>query len=236
MSAVIESKTQNPANMLQIAIERGASMEQLEKLLELQQRWEANEARKAYVAAMAEFKAHPPEIVKDKSVAFSGTSYRHASLANVVDAVVLELSKHGLSHRWDMTQTGAAITVTCVITHVLGHSEQVSMTALPDDSGKKNQIQQVASTVTYLQRYTLMSALGLAARDSLDNDGGGIKKSETISEEQEATLRELIEQAGIEMPKFFAVLRMPEDSKLSEILAADYERIANSLRKRIGGA
>lgn len=235
MSAVIESKSQNPANMLQLAIERGASMEQLEKLLELQQRWEANEARKAYVAAMAEFKAHPPAIVKDRTVAFSGTAYRHASLANVVDAVVLELSKHGLSHRWDMTQTGAAITVTCVITHILGHSESVSMTAMPDDSGKKNQIQQVASTVTYLQRYTLMSALGLAAKDSIDNDGGGIKKTETISEEQEATLRELIEQAGIEMPKFWAVLHMPEDSKLSEILAADYERIAKGLRKRIGG-
>lgn len=233
MSAVIESKVQNPASMLQVAIERGASMEQLEKLLELQQRWEANEARKAFVVAMAEFKAHPPEIVKDKAVAFSGTSYRHATLANVVDAVVLELSKHGLSHRWEVSQVGATITVTCVITHVAGHSESVSLTALPDDSGKKNAIQQVASTVTYLQRYTLMSALGLAAKDQTDDDGRGTARTETISEQQQATLIELMDAAEVPLDEFFRVLKMPEGSKLADVPAERYESIARGLQKRI---
>jgi len=40
----------------------------------LQERWEANEAKKAYVSAMTAFKSESIEILKDKSVSFSGTS------------------------------------------------------------------------------------------------------------------------------------------------------------------
>ena len=161
-----------PAHMLQVALEKGASMEQLEKLLDLQERWEANEARKAFVRAMSNFKANPPQVVKDKLVAYQGTRYTHASLAAVVDAVVAGLSEHGLSHRWELEQNGI-IKVTCVITHEMGHSESVSMSAPADDSGKKNAIQQIASTITYLERYTLMAVTGLAAKDMQDDDGRG---------------------------------------------------------------
>ena len=45
------------------------------------------------------------------------------------------------------------------------------MTARPDDSGKKNSIQQHASAITYLQRYTLMASAGVAAMDQEDDDG-----------------------------------------------------------------
>lgn len=154
----------------------GGDLSSLDKVLDLQIKWEANEARKAYVAAMAAFKAEPMEILKRKLVEFSTrdgdtTSYRHAELADVTDAVVPAMGKHGLSHRWDVKQDGGAITVTCTITHALGHSESVSMTAPPDASGKKNAIQQVASTTTYLQRYTLLAATGMATKD-MDDDGG----------------------------------------------------------------
>jgi hypothetical protein len=46
----------NPASVLVYAMEKGADMAQIEKLLDLQMRWEADQARKAYVADMAEFK------------------------------------------------------------------------------------------------------------------------------------------------------------------------------------
>ena len=60
----------SPASMMQIALSRGADLDKLEKMLALQERWEANEARKAYHTAMAAFKAAPPEIEKDKKVSF----------------------------------------------------------------------------------------------------------------------------------------------------------------------
>lgn len=160
--------------MVQTMIERGGDLAKLDQILDLQLKWEANEARKAYVAAMAAFKAEPMEILKRKQVSYktnSGTTeYMHAELSDVTDAVVPAMGKHGLSHRWDVKQEGTQITVACTITHALGHCETVSITAAPDNSGGKNAIQSVASTISYLQRYTLLSATGMATK-GMDDDG-----------------------------------------------------------------
>lgn len=172
---LVPAATPNPyLALVETMVARGGDLSNLDKMLDLQMKWEANEARKAFVAAMAAFKAEPMEILKRKQVSFETrdgdfTSYKHAELADVTDAVVPAMGKHGLSHRWDVSQAGSQITVTCQITHALGHSESVSMTAAPDDSGKKNAIQKVASTVTYLQRYTLLAATGMAAK-GMDDD------------------------------------------------------------------
>jgi ERF superfamily len=160
------------ANAIQ-ALQAGMSVEQMRGLMDLQKDWEANEARKAYVADMAEFKRHPPEIYKTKLVAFSGTEYKHATLGDVTRAVVNELAKHGFSHSWETKQENGIITVTCKITHRLGHSESTTMESSADNSGKKNAIQAISSAVTYLQRYTLLGACGLATMDEVDDDGRG---------------------------------------------------------------
>jgi hypothetical protein len=169
-------------SLVETMVARGGDLSNLDKMLDLQIKWEANEARKAYVAAMAAFKAEPMEILKRKLVSFTTrdgdtTSYKHAELSDVTDAVVPAMGKHGLSHRWDIQQQGGGITVTCTITHALGHSEAVSMTAAPDASGKKNAIQQVASTTTYLQRYTLLAATGMATK-GMDDDGAEYEEEE----------------------------------------------------------
>ncbi len=63
------SKVENsPAEMIRMAVAGNADLEKLEKLLSLQERYEANEAKKAYHVAMATFKANPPKIDKDKKV------------------------------------------------------------------------------------------------------------------------------------------------------------------------
>ena len=72
------------------------------------------------------------------------------------------------------------MSVTCRITHRMGHSEEVSMSAFKDDSGKKNAIQQVASAITYLQRYTLLAATGLATHEQQDDDGAATGQGEDI--------------------------------------------------------
>lgn len=165
-----------PMDMLAAAVSQGADMEKLQKLMDLQERWEANNARKAFVAAMSQFKSEPIKILKRKDVNIpGGAKFSHATLADVVDGCCSALSKYGLSHKWETRQEGEQITVTCIVTHRDGHSERVSLTARPDDSGKKNSIQQLASTVTYLERYTLMAATGLAAKD-MDDDGRGAGK------------------------------------------------------------
>jgi hypothetical protein len=162
--------------MLQIAVQQGADLDKLQKLMDLQERWEASEARKAFVSAMSAFKANPPELFKNKHVKFGNTEYDHATLDNVSIAIGEGLSKHGLSHRWETSQVDGKIKVTCVITHNLGHSEEVSLESTADTSGAKNSIQAIGSTVTYLQRYTLLAATGMAVQDQ-DDDGKGPDKS-----------------------------------------------------------
>lgn len=164
----------SPGALLRLALERDLDIAKVEKLLELQERYEAMEARKAYVVAMSEFKrADCPVIVKDSHVSFRNSKgqlveYDHASLAQVVTQCVAALAKHGFHHEWSAKQ-GQGIQVTCRITHRQGHGEETTLLASADTSGTKNQIQSIASTVTYLERYTLLMALGLAPAD--DDDG-----------------------------------------------------------------
>ena len=168
--------TPTPGALLQLAVEQGADLDKLERLMALQERWEATEARKAYTRAMADFKLAAPRIAKDKTVGYKNrdgtlTGYTHATLGNVTATILGALAKHGFSHRWDVAQPGGGqVVVRCVLTHSQGHSETTVMSGGLDDSGKKNPIQQIASTVTYLQRYTLLAAVGMATDDQ-DDDG-----------------------------------------------------------------
>lgn len=167
-----------PAQLLEMAVAQGADLDKLERLMALQERWEANEARREFVQAMAAFKQEPLDIFKRKGVGYTTkdgefVGYKHAELSDVAGVVVPAMARHDLSHRWEVKQEGGRIIVTCIVTHKRGHSETVTLDGAPDNSGKKNAIQQVASTVTYLQRYTLLLATGLAAKDQTDDDGHG---------------------------------------------------------------
>jgi hypothetical protein len=169
-----------PMQLIERASAAGASIETLQQLFELKLRVEADEARKAFNAAMADFKAHPPRINKNKHVKFGSTEYDHATLDNVTDSITAALSKVGISHKWAIEQKDGKIIVTCVLTHNLGHSERTPIEAAADTSGSKNAIQAIGSAVTYLQRYTLLSATGLAVAGA-DNDGqtaGGSEMNE----------------------------------------------------------
>jgi hypothetical protein len=173
-----QPQSMTPMAMIQLAVSQNADVDKLKQLMDLQERWERNEAHKAFVGALAAFKANPPEVLKSKEVSFGvgKTSYKHATLDNASDKIGKALHAHGLSHRWKVEQPeGGKIRVTCILTHVLGHSEEVTMEASPDNSGSKNSIQAVGSTVSYLQRYTLFSITGLAAKGDDDDGRGGVK-------------------------------------------------------------
>ena len=105
------------------------------------------------------------------------------------------LSAVGISHKWKMCQS-PEISVTCVLTHEMGHSEETTLKASPDTSGSKNSIQAIGSTVTYLERYTLLAAVGLAAA-GMDNDGRAADEEQKpkTPEERVAECLSLIKEA-----------------------------------------
>lgn len=166
-----------PMAMIAQAVASGAGLDLIERLMALQERWQANQARMAFNAAISEARAKIPPIVKNRRVAFKGkdgkadTDYRHEDLAGIAEVIDPILGEHGLSYRFRTdAQPDRPVTVTCVLSHRDGHSEENTLTAPRDGSGNKNPLQQIASAVTYLSRYTLKAALGLSAAE-VDDDG-----------------------------------------------------------------
>lgn len=165
-----------PMEMLSLAVSQGADLDKISKLMDLHERWEAGNAKRAFVQAMSDFKAETIHVTKDKDNLQYKSKY--VSLGNLVNTVTPFLSKHGLSHRWDIEQTNG-VRVTCVMTHILGHSESVSFVAPPDKSGAKNPIQEIKSAVTYAKACTFESICGLASTDhNTDDDGNGFGMDE----------------------------------------------------------
>jgi hypothetical protein len=162
----------SPMGMMLSAIQQGATLEQVEKMMDLQERWERKEAKKAYDAAFANFKAEAVQIIKGRKVTDGPLKNKsYAELHDVVDAVTPALSKHGLSSSWKLTKDDKDwMEVTCYLRHVGGHEESVSMGGPPDAGGAKNAIQARASTKTYLERYTLKGITGLSEKED-DTDG-----------------------------------------------------------------
>lgn len=205
-----------PAQMIMVAIERGADVAMLERLMALQERWEANEARKAFVAAFAEFKKVRPVITKNKHVGFkskrtdTSTNYDHATIDNVCDSLDPALSAHGFTYVWKTDQAEGRVRVTCTLTHVLGHSESVSLEAARDDSGNKNHIQAVGSAATYLSRYTLLLITGCVTRDQDDDGrkGGGGDDDPPISAAQKDELIALMKKAEADTAAFLAHMKV----------------------------
>lgn len=221
-----------PAQMLQMAVQQGADLDKLEKLMELQERWEASQARKAWVSAMAAFKANPPSIGKNKHVRFTNkagtvTDYWHATLDNVCDVVAKALSSHGLSHRWETQQGDGRIKVTCFITHVGGHSESTSLHSPSDESGGKNAIQGIGSAVTYLQRYTLLALTGLATGEA--DDDGKSDDYTRIDQRQLLDLKALIEEVRADVPK---LLQYWQIEKLEDINVKAYADVIASVERK----
>lgn len=187
-AAAIDSGSGTPADLLKIAVDKDADVEKLEKLMQLQERWERNQARKAYHAAMLKFQNIVPVIDRVDIVDFttrSGrTQYRFASLGHIVKTLREPLQKCGLSYRFEMSEgPDGGVKVACVVTHVDGHSERTEMSAPADGSGSKNAIQARGSTVSYLERYSLLCALGVVTADA-DDDGRGAGAKEEPAPEQ----------------------------------------------------
>lgn len=179
---VKQQDAHQPPALLAKALESGASVETLEKLMSLQERWQAQQAKKAFLYYISIFQNECPVLKKDKSVDFGQgkASYSYAPLGSIAQQTKQLMKECGLSYRWEINEVegGKMIQVTCIVSHIDGHSERTSMTGALDATGNKNAIQQRGSTVTYLQRYTLIGALGITSAED-DPDAKGAPRDES---------------------------------------------------------
>ncbi|MDP9090311.1 MAG: hypothetical protein M3O26_16415, partial [Pseudomonadota bacterium] len=102
----------------------------------------------------------------------------------IVEEVIPKMSKYGLFHTWIPRQRDdKQIEISCVIQHALGKkSEPTTLFAPPDGTGGKAPIHAIAATTTFLQRYTLLMACGLAPKGMDTN--GAVTSADTVTVEK----------------------------------------------------
>jgi hypothetical protein len=209
-------------------------IEKFERLMSLRERVSQADARRAFYAALADAKGEFGPIIKRREVDFEHsdqqgrTQYKYEELADIGVVVDPVLSKYGLSYRHKSAQDGGKIKVTCILSHRDGYSEENSLEGEADKTGKKNPNQAIASTVTYLQRYTLKEALGLgAARD--DDGAGGMPEDPMIEPDDVVYIETLVRDTESNLAIFLETIGAPS---IAEMRMSQFKRATALLNEK----
>ncbi|OCG59015.1 ERF family protein [Gilliamella sp. Fer4-1] len=202
-----------PINLIDKAITKGTDIASLEKLMDLQERWEKSQAQKEFNRALAKFQQECPTLTKNKAA----HNCKYAPLGDIIAQIKDVLFDNGLSIRFEQDHSNG-ITVSCIVSHLDGHSESTTMSASPDKSGNKNDVQAIGSTVTYLQRYTLIGALGIT---TADEDMDGRINSNKVDPEYLNLLLSLCEQHVVNGIDLFRDFWKSLTKKQREIIGTD---------------
>lgn len=147
-------------------------VEKMERLLAMQEKISADQARRAYVEALHGFQAECPQIHRSGGIEVQGrTRSKYSPYEDMMKTVRPYMQKYGFSESFD-TQTNqqdVISAVTCTLSHIMGHSERSTFPVMPDRSGSKNDIQAIGSALSYGKRYSIGAALGLVFTDEDDD-------------------------------------------------------------------
>lgn len=220
----VEAVPMSPTDLVSYAIQSGQPIEIIREAIALSKELKREQALEAFDAAVADAKAEIGPAVKNRIGNNSKKYADFAAYASVVDPII---GKHGLSYRFRTSQDDR-IHVTCVLSHRAGHREETTLSGPSDTTGSKNAIQAIGSTLTYLQRYTLVQALGLAAAGDDDGKAAGSVDSGPINEEQASKLRELIEVSGANIAIFCEKWKI---EAVPELPAAKFAEAYGSLER-----
>lgn len=217
MYSMIERAARDPA----------VDIDKLERLMLMQERAIAREAKAAFDASMAELQPELPAIgERGKAIVQGQTRYTFALWEDINAAIKPVLMRHGfaLTFRTDFAN---GITVTGVLSHRAGHREETSITLPTDASGSKNAVQAVASSVSYGKRYTAGALLNLTSHG--EDDDAYRAAVETISEDQEILINDMLEATGSDKAAF---LKWCKIDRVSAIPAARFDAVMAQLKRK----
>lgn len=218
-----------PNQLVQIAVQNRESLDYVRELMQLEREWKADRAKEAFFAALAEFKKVPVNVTKDKE----NKQYKsfYTSLGNMVNTVNAAMAPFGLNANWEIEQNGEDIRVTCVLSHTLGHSIRVGLSAPPDESGNKNDLQKIKSTITYLEGATFQAVTGVVSNDkNLNPDDDGNDAAGRISVDQQTVINDKLAEVEEAKAGFLNWLKV---DAVEKIRAKDYDRAIALLDKKI---
>ncbi|WP_137921660.1 ERF family protein [Hydrogenophaga sp. 2FB] len=203
-SAASLQQVATPALLLQMAVQQGADMDKLKQLMDLQERWEANEARKAFREDFAGFRGENIIIPKTKHVDRGrGGSFDQAEYDQVTGRLSPALSRHGFGFRHDqkfglkrMMIDGVEndvgwVWVTCHLEHRKGHTESLELEGPPGDLSVNTPTQNMQTTASYLKRQSLLAITGTATGG--EDDESKMRKSRGSEQQGEGELEAMVE-------------------------------------------
>jgi hypothetical protein len=226
----------NPIQMIQTAVSRGATLDYVRQLLDLQERWERREAEKAFNEAMSATKTELRPVVRDARN--NQTSSDYATLAAIADVVDPIAAKHGLSASFD-TGEGAkegSLRIVGTLTHVAGHSKDFKIDLPLDTTGmqgrvNKTMIHAIGSTMTYGRRYLKLFMFDVPIRD--DDGQAAAKAAPRISEEQVANIEALLSETGKTRASFLIwIKRAYKADGIEDLAEAVYQDVVRELEAR----
>lgn len=150
-----------------VAMDPNSDLAKLERMLELKERHDAQNAKAQFATAFAQASSKFPTIPLNGK-GHNGKPY--ATLEDITKKTRPVLSEHGLALTFAI-EVGQDVIVTAKLMHKAGHSESTSIALPRDTSGSKNAVQAVGSTQTYGQRYTAQAILGLSLGMDTEDDG-----------------------------------------------------------------
>lgn len=152
-----------------LAKDPAVDVQKLQQLIEMRKEIMRLDAEAAYNAAFAEMQPFIPVITERKDG--DNGKWSFAPLEDIVEPLRPILSRFGFSvaHKtvWPDAKT---VKVIGILKHRAGHSETSEFQAGADQTGSKNAIQALGSTVAYGKRYTVKDLLCIVTRGE-DDDG-----------------------------------------------------------------
>ena len=223
----------SPAELIRQAVAGRADLDKLEKLLAIQEKWEANEARKAFNSSMVETQKEMP--VVPKNLFNAHTKSKYAGL----DAIIIKskqiYTKNGFSISFYEGNTIITnhIRVCADVVHREGHKETYFYDVPLDGKGIQGNANMTAihaksSSISYGQRYLMCLIWNIPTGDDNDgNNGQGVAGgAEYISDDQAIKINNLVTDSGANLPK---LLKFLNAENVSKILASQYKSAINIL-------
>lgn len=215
----------NPLSVISTLITRDAvDPLKLEKMLELQERWERNEAKKLFASAMSDSQAEMPRLIADSKN--TQTNSKYAKLEAVNDSVVPVYVKHGfsLSFGTDDSPLPNHIRVVCDVRHRGGHESRYQVDAPVDINGikgnaNKTDMWAMGSTLSYARRYLTLLIFNITVA-SEDNDG---QTGARITHDQFTEIETLLRDAKAMKSDVQRLLAWLNIGSLAEVPARRFE-------------
>lgn len=231
----IASVENNPLAIIANAVEKGFDADQLGKLVDMHERIEAMNAKRAYQESMTACQQELQTIVKTAANTHTKSSY--AELGNLIHQIKPIYTRHGFS--FSFSQMGIAppkdgwMRIVCDVMHNRGHREQKWLDLPIDGAGAKggatamNAVQGVGSTFTYGQRYLTMKIFNL----SLSNeDLDGNLPEPALNDEQRRMIEKLLLESEQDMVTF---LKWAQVEKVADMPQRLYVNARDHLNAKI---